>query len=140
MYFTKEQRERYKAAAREFPAFGKNDMDLTESLKAYETLLEQIRAAMRDKIMALPDNPRIKRLGENAFTVKASDFAGAPWSPFYHDFKAQYKQIAEWIDTKTPSEVLVLIGQVVEKGSVWRPKGASLMFHPDVREYLKNLE
>lgn len=139
MYFTKEQREQYRQIARGVKPFGSSDKGIGKAIDDFQITVDTLKSALKDKIMTLPDNPRINRLGDNAFTVKASELVGNPWSPFFHDFKAQYKKLIKWIDELTPDEMLLIIGLIIKDGVVHRDR-QQYRFHPDVIGYLKNLE
>ena len=139
-YLNAEERQKFRDIARGIPAFGEPDNLLGKKLAEYQKLHDQIRAELKQKIIELPDNPRVKRLSSGAMIVSSKDLVGQPWSAFYHDFEAQHKQLIELVEELTPQEFLVRIGTIIEKGRFWKPGGASLVFHPDVIEHLKNLE
>lgn len=120
---------------------GLNEYDggIKAALSEYEAKVKSLRESLKAKILALPDNPRIHRLGPRCFVMMSSDmFASGNWTAEFHDFKHQYEYIAEMIDTKQPKTVCALLDQIVEKGSITR-KHQTVYFHPDVRAYLRNL-
>lgn len=141
MYETAEERQKLRGIAAMSKPFGESDATLATFLKRYQKAADKLKLDLIEKIRTLPDNPRIKRIGNEAFTIQFKDIAGGqPLSPFYHDFKAQYNQIIKWIETETPDEMMVKIGLIIEKGFVARGGSAALYFHPDVRKFLKELE
>lgn len=62
--------------------------DEMERLKIRRAELDdKLRATIVDTMMEIADrNTGIKRLGGGAFTVRASQLAGKPWSPVYFDW------------------------------------------------------
>ena len=141
MHETKEQRDKLKEAAASSKAFGEADGVMKDAIKTMEKKREELIRILVEKVKALPDNPRINRLGENCVTVKSGDLNNAPWTAFYHDFKAQYKKIIGLIETESHQELMVKIGTIIEKGVI-HEKGIcnSFHFHPDVRQSLKDLK
>lgn len=54
--------------------------------------VEKAKESIQGYIKCLPDNPRIRRLSKNAFVIMSRDL-GDVWSPEYHDFQWQYRQV-----------------------------------------------
>ena len=139
MFETKEQKEKLRKVAASSKAFGDTNDEMKEALKEMEEKRAKLIETLVKKIEALPDNPRIKRLGHGAFIMKNSDFATAPWSPFYHDFLAQYNKLTEWLINENFHTVMLMIGEIIEKGFV-RFENRAWWFHDDVRKLLRELE
>lgn len=122
-------------------------------LKQEHTELQQklkaISEKIQSKILELPDNPNIERLGGGAFTMNISQvFASKTHnlSPEYYDFKYQYKKIAEVIERIEPSAVFEKLERICENGKLeYVGNGMHgstrnhLTFHPDVISYIKEL-
>ncbi len=113
--------------------------------------LKKLQEAIAKAINELPDNPNIQRISEHprCFVMSSKDvFAGNKygftdmrirhnWSVFYHDFKAQYKKIAEVIERARPESVLVQLNSIINTGHL---QGKDYVeFHPKVIQYLANL-
>lgn len=96
------------------------------------------------KIIALPDNPRIQRLGDTpkCFVVMFSDL-GDNWTPAHHDFKYQYKLLAKELSRRSVERAWLFLkkavwqGHFIESGAV-NGQG-KLNFHADVLKYLMEL-
>jgi len=70
-----------------------------EHIRNIMPLVEQaiaIRKQIANLILNLPDNNRINRISSNAFTLNSSELLNENYnlSPLYHDFKRQYRMIA----------------------------------------------
>lgn len=99
----------------------------------------KLRKQIADKILSLPDNPRITRLGNNCFTVQSSAFLNGPWNVAYHDFKQQYKAINKEL-TKAPIEdTLKVLNRIINTGYVRETSTYRFRLHPDVIQHLNKL-
>ena len=111
----------------------------------YDRMVRDLRAHLLSDITTLPDNSRIQRLGGsgNCFTIQFSRLEHN-WSPFYHDFKAQYRFLVSVLDEKELPVIRRTLIQVIRTGKyVLRCSGygcdTTLYFHPDVRKHLRAL-
>ena len=71
-------------------------MSLQQEYADATATLQRVVDAIEARILALPDNPRIKRLSPQAFIVSSKDL-GDNWTVAYHDYKAQYRLVVEAI-------------------------------------------
>jgi hypothetical protein len=110
-------------------------MALKEDIERLQQEANRLREGIKAKIKALPDNPKITRLGDGkAFTLSSKDL-GQSWSPFYHDYRAQYETLAEVIDKTDPMRLPWKISGIAATGKLKR--GAeTLTFNPEVLKHL----
>jgi hypothetical protein len=122
-------------------------MKVTTRIKGIEKTLAETRRrvdrvikGIQQKILSLPDNPRIKRLGGGCFTMRNSDL-GDNWSVKHYDFKAQYEILSELVERSDLKNVIPLLRRVVDKGFIWDTKATPTKhtFHPDVRKFIEEL-
>ena len=107
---------------------------LKEDIERLQDEANRLREGIKAKIMALPDNPKITRLGGGkSFTLQFKDL-GASFSPFYHDYKAQYEAIAAVIDKTDPMKLMDKIFEI--SAGKLRRGTETLTFNPEV---IKNL-
>ena len=101
--------------------------------------IEKIRIAINKAIFELPDNPNIKRIGDkpNCFIVSSKDIT-SKWSPFYHDFKKQYKKITEVLDRARPENVIDHLNAIIATGQ-FKDSTTIHTFHPSVIDNLKGI-
>lgn len=109
----------------------------------FTELKERIQMARREineKILSLPQNPDIEALspGSRAFTVKASDLSGNPWSPGYHDFTSQYQMIVKTLDETPIEQVEKKLREMIKKGHIPLYK-IKYPLHPGVVKNLQSL-
>jgi hypothetical protein len=113
------------------------------------TLLEQIDTATQQatelvealnaRIESLPDNPRIKRLGANCFTISNKDL-GNNWTPAHHDFKQQYRLIVKALQQARTIDAIAVLQQIVAQGRVRDGNSKNhINLHPDVIVHLRTL-
>ncbi len=105
-------------------------VELQEKINA---ISEKIKA----KILELPDNPNIKRVG-GGFTMSIKEIFknDSILSPEYYDFKSQYKKIAEAIENNKQGNVFAMLENICKnpKTSILKMK-----LHPEVVAHLKNM-
>lgn len=127
IYLEKKERRRNKPVA---------DINILEEIERGRQTLEHLKDTLKTAINDLPDNPRIERLNGNgkgslrAFVIKSSDTGGII-SPFFHDFKAQYRKIAEILDKARIETINSVLVRILETGS-YSEKGGTVKFHPEV--------
>jgi hypothetical protein len=110
------------------------ETQLDKDIRAVQATVAKVKTSLIDKILALPDNPRITRTEDGkSFTVNSSDL-GQAWSAGYHDFKVQHEQLAIIINK---TEVWNLIPKL--EGIIFSGKYQTIIFHPDVIEQLKGV-
>ena len=118
-------------------------MDLKTEIASIQERIEAIRGHIRENISNLPDNPKIKRIAPKCFVAQSSElFKNNNWSQEFHDFKAQYKAILEYLENiKDIKEFIPKLKNVLEKGFIQKNQYKSGKFkislHPDV---IKNVE
>lgn len=68
-------------------------IDNIESLRALEEQYNTDRSVVAEAIMetihSIGQNPAIRPLGKNCFTIRFSDLVDTPWSPSFHDWHRQ---------------------------------------------------
>lgn len=110
---------------------------ITEQMGDLRKRIEGLRQDLLKRLSELPDNPRITRRSDKCFTINVKDIGpGAILSPFYHDFKAQYKEISEIIEEETLEDASKKIDTIIKTGSLMY-KNKAMHFHPDVITNLK---
>ena len=102
--------------------------------------IEQLVEALNAQIQALPDNPRIRRLGHNYFVMSSKDL-GNNWAPAHHDFKQQYKLIIEAIQRSRSIDAIATLQRIINEKKVQDGPSVKtyINLHPDVIEHLKTL-
>jgi len=113
------------------PSTGKQYLDdVTNKVKA-------LRVHFMLQTRKLPDNPDIIRIGYRHFTVPFSKLDNN-WSPHYHDFKLQYKELRRIIAKTRLENLSTVITGIIETGQS-RLDRESIKFHPTVCQELKKI-
>lgn len=118
------------------------------ALNEYEAKINALRADIKAKILSLPDNPHIHRLGPHCFVMSSKYLSSANWTPGYYDYKQQYRFVAALIDTYEPTSLKVRIQKILTEGKLRVPSdltvdgihlqsGEMIYFHPDVLACLR---
>ena len=135
---------------------------MKEQLQNIQSQVEKIKADFSKLILEMPDNPNITRLSNspNCYVISSSELFksyvekdeegktkkihSSNWSPFYHDFKSQYKFLSDLIN-KTKSESIINVlekiietGQYQERVYSYGPTH-NCKFHPEVIAQLKTM-
>ena len=116
-----------------------NIKDIQTETERHAKVMSGLIAQLKNHILSLPDNPRIKRLAgsPNCFTMSSKDL-GNNWSVEHHDFKKQYKIIVKELETSNLSNVYNKLKQIIEEERVVFNKSFSrINLHPDVVSYLR---
>lgn len=105
-------------------------------------MLETIKAFKEELIKELgniPDNSKIKRIGNNCFTISFKDL-NDNWSPQHHDTLAQAKILQEIIrKSENLKAIQNILKSVVVTGRISHKEYRNLVFHDDVRAFVKKM-
>lgn len=109
----------------------------------HTNVMNELISQLKNHILDLPDNPRIKRLGDkpNCFTISLKDL-GDNWSVEHHDFKEQYNLIISELERGEKDNALNKLQKIVEEGKLIISSGGSkhtLTLHLDVVSHLGKL-
>lgn len=70
-----------------------------ESLRALEEQYNARRAAVTEAIVetirGIGQNPAVRQIDKNCFTIHVSNLMGTPWAPSFHDWHRQAEQLIE---------------------------------------------
>ena len=122
--------------------------DLKTAIDNYNLACESIRSKLISEIMLFPDNPDIKRMSSNCFTINSSNLSNSViLSPFYYDFKAQHEVLITLVNNLDYYK-LVDMCEKMEKGFFKTPAcvlknhhgiADRIMLNPQVVERFKGL-
>lgn len=115
--------------------------ELNELIQDYDTKSKRLIEAIETKILSLPDNNKITRVGANMFTIQFKDLRSANWSPSHYDFKWQYRAIIDRLNKTVPSKYLDALSEIIDKGYIKYGNAYSnrYVLHPVVINHLKSL-
>lgn len=103
-------------------------MGIVEKIESLRVLEEQYNArraavteAIAETIRSIGQNPAVRQINKNCFTLHVSDLIGAPWSPSFHDWHRQAEMLIELLLKKPVLQWAELIrewaGRSGKKGS-----------------------
>lgn len=105
--------------------------------KRHTQAMSVLIGKLKNHILALPDNPLIKRLNANCFTL-SSKHIGTNWSVKHHDFKKQYELIVQELEESETSNVFHKLNKIITEEKLNSPK-RRINLHPDVISHLRKL-
>lgn len=95
----------------------------------------EIMENLNQHIMLLPDNPNIKRVGNNAFVMTISKLAfGQIFAPSHYDYKFQYKCIVDALSKSGAENVINKLEKIITE-----KQAEKVRLHDDVINHLKKL-
>jgi hypothetical protein len=112
-------------------------MKIDQQIKVVNEQLTALVNSLNAMIAALPDNPRIQRLGKQCFVVRSKD-VGNNWAPEHHDFRWQYQAIIKTIQKARTDNAIGALQDIIASKKV-KGSGCSVNLHPDVVTNLKTL-
>lgn len=113
-------------------------IELEQELHAKMEAIKAIVVKLAEQIAALPDNPRIKRLGPRCFILQSKDLDNN-WTPSHHDFQIQYEAIIDLIRSIPPENVFDRLRELVKAGTIKRRDQGTIRLHRDVVGHLAKL-
>lgn len=91
----------------------------------------KLREDLKQKILSLPDNPAGTQVGQGMSISSLELFKHDNWTASFHNFKAQYKKICEFIDSLPVEQVIPRLLSILVIGHIDRKDGR-FKLHPDV--------
>lgn len=109
-------------------------MTVDKEVQDIEKATKAVKHSLIEKILALPDNPRIEHKSENpkCFTINSSNVRN--WSVENHDFKKQHEQLALIVNKVDIMKLISTLQNIIKTG-----RHRDISFHPDVIEQLRKL-
>lgn len=97
---------------------------LADQINALDRMEEQymqgrarIEQAIADTVRSVGQNPAVKPIGKNMFTIPMSELTNAPWSPEFHDWTVQSERLLVVLNKKPVKEWLTFIRELLDKNS-----------------------
>jgi len=116
-------------------------MDIKQTIQEILQQMENFKQQIVDNIENIPDNPKIKRMGEskNCFIIRSKDLENN-WSPEYYDSKYQAQVIIKLIQQKESLNAIQnMLNEIVEKGIYRVSENHRMYFNNQVRDFIKQL-
>lgn len=124
--------------------------ELKQEMANLHERAKDIVKILQDKILELPDNPNINRIGNSgAFSMNLSQVFLTKThnlSADYYDFEYQYKTLVKILEHSEPGNVFNKLEQICRDGEIeyfgrgmHGKKRNTFRFHPDVISHLKTL-
>lgn len=92
-----------------------NTLDRLE--EQYKREKERIEQAIADTVRGVGQNPAVKPIGKNMFTIPMSEMTNASWSPEFHDWTIQAERLLVVLNKKPVKDWLTFIRELLDKNS-----------------------
>ena len=92
-----------------------NALDRLE--EQYKREKERIEQAIADTVRSVGQNPAVRPIGKNMFTIPMSELINAPWSPEFHDWTIQAERLLAVLNKKPVKDWLTFIRELLDKNS-----------------------
>lgn len=117
-------------------------MTIREQLEAARQAVVEAMEKLASEVETLPDNPDIRRLpgGVGFISQSSAPTSAVGWSAETHDFKYQYRKIAETLRGGNPFTALDRLNRIITTRAIGDARDRNkIVFHPKVLEQLKGL-
>ena len=102
--------------------------------------IEEIKKNIIKEINNFEQNPKIKPLSKNCFTINLKDLSGGlNLSPFHYNYKLQYEYIGEVIKNTKIECVLYVLMNIVKYGTHTKDRYEIQRFNPVVIQKISEL-
>ena len=118
-----------------------NAQEIIKEVERHSKAMKDVVAALKQTILDLPDNPRIKRFPGNPHCfVMSSKHLGDNWSVAHHDFRQQYKLVVQELEG-SPDLLVEKLLRIVNEGKVkiGETGRQTVRLHEDVIQHLSAL-
>lgn len=109
-------------------------------LEKYLNLLEELRLLgeqVPTMIAEMPDNPRIKRVGDGNCFIMSSSHIGKNMSAEHHDFKYQYREIIKYLQKPTALHPIEKLKSILNNGRIPDHENRFFTLHEDILNHIK---
>jgi len=102
--------------------------------------IEKIKKSIIEEINNFEQNPKIKPINKNCFTINMKDLSkDLNLSPFYYNYKLQYEYIGKVIENTKIECILTVLMNIVKYGTHTKDRYETKRFNPIVIQKISDL-
>jgi len=113
---------------------------LSKKVQVINNKIQALKRTIESNLKTFGDNPNIRRISENCFTLKINQLGkNLNLSALHYDFLKQYSILINIVE-KTPFEKLEeVLGEIIKKGTYYTSIQGRVVFHKTVITNLKKV-
>lgn len=89
--------------------------ELNRLEEQYKQERDRVILAIENAVRSIGQNPVVKPIARNIFTVPVSELINAPWSPEFHDWTVQAERLLTLLKKKPVNQWMLFINELLDK-------------------------
>lgn len=89
--------------------------ELNRLEEQYKQERDRVILAIESAVRSIGQNPVVKPIARNIFTIPVSELINAPWSPEFHDWTVQAERLLALLKKKPVNQWMLFINESLDK-------------------------
>ena len=89
--------------------------ELNRLEEQYRQERDRVILAIESAVRSIGQNPVVKPIAQNIFTIPVSELINAPWSPEFHDWTVQAERLLTLLKKKPVNQWMLFINELLDK-------------------------
>lgn len=89
--------------------------ELNRLEEQYKQERDRVILAIESAVRSIGQNPVVKPIARNIFTIPVSELINAPWSPEFHDWTVQAERLLALLKKKPVNQWMLFINELLDK-------------------------
>lgn len=89
--------------------------ELNRLEEQYKQERDRVILAIENAVRSIGQNPVVKPIARNIFTVPVSELINAPWSPEFHDWTVQAERLLVLLKKKPVNQWMLFINELLDE-------------------------
>lgn len=89
--------------------------ELNRLEEQYRQERDRVILAIESAVRSIGQNPVVKPIARNIFTIPVSELINAPWSPEFHDWTVQAERLLTLLKKKPVNQWMLFINELLDK-------------------------
>lgn len=89
--------------------------ELNRLEEQYRQECDRVILAIESAVRSIGQNPVVKLIARNIFTIPVSELINAPWSPEFHDWTVQAERLLTLLKKKPVNQWMLFINELLDK-------------------------
>lgn len=89
--------------------------ELNRLEEQYRQERDRVILAIESAVRSIGQNPVVKPIVRNIFTIPVSELINAPWSPEFHDWTVQAERLLAILKKKPVNQWMLFINELLDK-------------------------
>ncbi len=89
--------------------------ELNRLEEQYRQERDRVILVIESAVRSIGQNPVVKPIARNIFTIPVSELINAPWSPEFHDWTVQAERLLTLLKKKPVNQWMLFINELLDK-------------------------